>query len=103
MKLSVTGRHVDVTPDIHQLIEQKLEKLDRLLHDNAISAQVVLTKTHRLCQAEVVLHARGDHMLHGESEGQEWVQAIGSAMDKVDTQAHTLKGKWDKRHRQDAS
>lgn len=101
MKKTVTGRHVEITPAIHEIIDQKLEKLDRLLNDNAISVQVVLSQAHRQCLAEVVLHVRGDHMLHGESEGEQWLPAIGGAVDKVNQQAHTLKGKWDKRHRQD--
>ena len=97
MKISVTGRHVEVTPDIRQTIDQKLSKLDRLLNDNAVSAQIVLSRGHHhQCVAEVVLHARGDHILHGEDEAPQWTQAIGGAVDKVNQQAHTLKGKWGK-------
>ena len=102
MKTSVTGRHVEVTPDIRRIIDQKLSKLERLLNDNAVSAQVVLSQSHHQHIAEVVLHVRGDHILHGEDEGAQWSQAIGGAVDKVNQQAHTLKGKWGSRHRPDS-
>ena len=101
MESHVTGRHVEITPEVRQLIAQKLAKIERLLNDNAVSVQVVLTQEHQQCCAEVVLHARGDHMLHGEGEGAAWSQAVGNAVEKVNQQAHTLKGKLDKRHRSD--
>ena len=101
MKSSVTGRHIDVTPALRDVIAQNLAKLERLLNDNAISVQVVLTQAHRRYCAEVVLHVRGDHMLHGDDEGESWSQAIGGAVEKVSQQAYTLRSKWDKRRRSD--
>ena len=99
MKTTVTGRHVDVTSELRELVERKLERLERLLNDSAVSAQVILSREHAACTAEVVLHARGDHMLHGEGEGPTWARAVVIAVDKVDQQAHTLKGKWETRRR----
>lgn len=102
MKNAVTGRHVEITPEIRRIIARKQARLERFLHDNAVSIQFVLTQTHRRCCAEVVLHVRGDHVLHGDDEGERWDQAIGGAVDKVRRQARTLKGRWETRHRQDA-
>ncbi len=102
MKSTVTGRHVEITTEIRGIITQKLARIERLLHDNAVSIQFVLTRTRGRCGAEVVLHVRGDHMLHGEDEGGGWEQAIGGAIDKVHQQAHTLKSRWETRHRNNA-
>ena len=99
MKTTVTGRHVEITPELRALILRKLEKIKRILNDSAVSAQVILSREHAACTAEVVLHARGDHMLHGEGESSTWARAVGIAVDKVDQQAHTLKGKWETRRR----
>ena len=99
MKTHVTGRQVEITPDLRATITRKLAKVERILNDSAVSAQVVLTQARHTCCAEVVVHARGDHMLHGEDEGPTWRQAIGGAVDKIDQQAHTLKSKWDGRRR----
>ena len=103
MKTSVKGRQVQVTPELRAQIERKLEKLDRILSESAVSVQVILGQERRDCTAEVVLHARGDHVLHGDGEGSTWAQAVGVAIDKVDQQAHTLKGKWEARHRRSAT
>lgn len=99
MKTTVTGRHVEIPSELRELILRKLEKLERILNDSAVSAQVILSREHDSCTAEVVLHARGDHMLHGEGESPTWARAVGIAVDKVDQQAHTLKGKWEARRR----
>ena len=99
MKTSIKGRHTQVTPELHAQIERKLEKVEHLLNDSAVSVQVMLDQEGLDFTAEVVLHARGDHMLHGDGHGATWIQAVGVAVDKVDHQAHTLKGKWEARHR----
>ena len=99
MKTTLTGRHVEVTPELSELIHRKLEKLERILNDSAVSAQVIVSREHDTCSAEIVLHARGDHMLRGEGESPTWARAVGIAVDKVDQQAHTLKGKWETRRR----
>ena len=99
MKTTVTGRQVEISSELHELILKKLEPLERRLADSAVSAQIVLSRAHRDCRAEVVLHARGDHILHGEGEGPTWAQAVRGAVDKVDQQASTLKGKWQGRRR----
>lgn len=99
MKCIVTGRHVEITPVLRQLINRKVQKLERLLNDSAVSAQVVLGLEKYRRMAELVLHVRGDHVLHGVGEGTTWSAAVGAAAVKVSQQAHTLKGKWDKRRR----
>ncbi len=93
MKTTVTGRHVEVTEELRELIARKLDKLERLLHDSAVSAQVILSQQHDTCTAEIVLHARGDHVLRGEGDSTTWPRAVGVAAYKGDHQAHTLKGK----------
>ena len=90
---------MQVTPELHAQIERKLEKVERLLSDSGVSVQVILDQEGLDFTAEVVLHARGDHMLHGDGHAATWIQAVAMAVDKVDHQAHTLKGKWEARHR----
>ena len=99
MTSTVSSRHVDVTPAIRQIINQKLAKIERLLQDNAVSAQVVLSQQRHRCHAEMTVHVRGDHFLHGEDEGGQWSLAIGGAVDKVQQQAHALKTRWERRRR----
>lgn len=99
MMNTVTSRHVDISPAIRLIIDQKLGKLERLLQENAVSAQVVLSQERHRCRAEMTVHVRGDHFLHGEDEGGQWSQAIGGAVDKVQHQAQALKTRWERRRR----
>jgi ribosomal subunit interface protein len=99
MTSNVSSRHVDITPALRQMVDQKLAKLERLLQENALSANVVLSQERHRCRAEMTVHVRGDHFLHGEDEGGQWSLAIGGAVDKVQQQAHALKTRWERRRR----
>ena len=102
MRLDITGRHVEVTAPLRQLIDKRLARLGRLLNDSVISAQVILTREKYRHRAEVVIHARGDHMLRGLGEGNAWPISLRQASEKIEQQAHKLKTKWTKRKKQAA-
>ena len=99
MRVEVTGRHVTITPSHRQLIARRLTKLERLLNDSAISAQVILSREKYRLRAEIIVHVRGDHMLRGQGEGTSWPVAVRDAVAKIEQQAQTLKGKWGDRRR----
>ena len=97
---NITGRHVEITPPLHRLVDQALAKLERILNDRAVSATVTLTKEKYRHIAEIILHARGDHTLTGVGQGNTWPLAVRQAQKKVEQQAQKLKSKWtDGRHR----
>ena len=81
------------------MIAQKLAKLERLLKDDIVSLEVALKRGGPRLSAEVLMHARGDHRMHGLVEAESWTQAVGGAVEKVARQAHTLKSKWDQHRR----
>ena len=99
MRLSLTGRQIDVSPAIRQVVARRLERLERVFNDTLVSAQVVLFKERHTHQVELIVHARGDHMLQAIGGGATWSVAIGEAADKVSHQAAKLKGKWKTRKR----
>ena len=103
MRLDITGRHVDITPPLRQLIDKRLAKLGRLLNDSVISAQVILTKEKYRHRSEIILHARGDHMMRGLGEGTAWPVSLSEAAAKIEQQAQKLKSKWDSRRRRGAT
>ena len=102
MRLDITGRHVEIGASLRQLIHRRLAKLERLLNDNAISAQIILTKEKYRHRTEILIHARGDHMLRGLGEGAAWPVSLRDAAAKIEQQAQTLKGKWRERKRRGA-
>lgn len=103
MRLVLTGRHVDITPGIRRLVEGKIARLERLLGDSIISAQITLTREKERHVAEVALHVRGDHMLNCSTAGVTWSSALARAVEKVQSQAKKVKGKWADRKRQGAA
>jgi putative sigma-54 modulation protein len=99
MRLELTGRHLDITPPLRNLIERKLGKIERLLRDSAVSAQVVCSIEKYRHEIEMTIHARGDHMLHGLGQGSTWQAAAKAAVAKIEKQAQRVKTKWTTRKR----
>jgi putative sigma-54 modulation protein len=99
MRLELTGRHVDITPMLRRAVDAKLARLTRMLNDNAVSAQVVLTRERRERRADVTLHARGEKFLHGVGASGSWEASMSQAIDKIAQQAQKIKGKWQERKR----
>ncbi|MFL6280023.1 MAG: ribosome hibernation-promoting factor, HPF/YfiA family [Vicinamibacterales bacterium] len=102
MRLDITGRHVEITAPVRQLITKRLSRLERLLNDAAVSAIITLTKEKYRLRTEIAVHTKGDHVLRGNGEGNAWPISIRQATEKIEQQAQTLKGKWDGRKRKAA-
>jgi ribosomal subunit interface protein len=99
MRLLLTGRHVTITPNLRRLVETRLAKLERRFGETLMSAQVVLSREKNHVAAEVVVHARQDHILTGIGTTAAWGTALSAAVRKVLQQAETIKGKWQQRKR----
>ena len=91
MRLELRGHHVDVTPGLRRIVEQKLSKLERLLNDRAVSAQAILTVEKHRHVADITLHARGERFLHGLGESGSWETSLTQAITKISRQAQKLK------------
>lgn len=102
MRLELTGRHVDITPAVRRVVDGKLARLERLLNDSAVSAQVVLSREKYGNRADVTLHARGEKFLHGVGKGVSLQVSMGQAIEKIVQQAQKVKGKWQERKRRGA-
>jgi ribosome hibernation promoting factor len=99
MRLVLTGRNVDISPALRKLVNRRVAKLDRMFGEALVSAQIVLTQEKYRRIAELVVHTRGDHMLHGAGDRASWEQSLGAAIEKVIRQGETVKGKWQERNR----
>jgi ribosome hibernation promoting factor len=99
MRLDITGRHMEITAPVRQLITKRVSRLERLLNDAAVSALITLSKEKYRLHTEIVVHTKGDHVLRGAGEGNAWTISIRQASEKIEQQAQTLKGKWDGRKR----
>jgi ribosomal subunit interface protein len=99
MRLELTGRHVTITDGMRRIVDGKLARLERMLNDSAVSAQVLFKKEKIGVCADVTLHARGEKFLHGAGKAANWQGAVKTAVDKLAHQAEKLKGKYEARKR----
>jgi ribosome hibernation promoting factor len=102
MRLELTGRHVEITPELRALVDKRLAKLDRLLTGGIVSVQAVLTLEKYRHQSEFTVHTRGDRFLHGLGNTGAWESSITAALDKITQQLAKVKGKWQERKRRAA-
>jgi putative sigma-54 modulation protein len=99
MRLDITGRHFTVTAATRTFAEQRLAHTVRLVNNSALSAHIALTKERGRIRAEIDLHVKRDHFLHGEGTGPDAQAAIGVAAERIERQVEKLKGKWSGRRR----
>jgi putative sigma-54 modulation protein len=102
MRLDITGRHFAVTAATRRFAEQRLAHSVRFLNNSALSAHVGLTKERGRVRAEIALHVKYDHFLHGAGTGPDAETAIGAAAERIERQIDKLKGKWSGRRRRGA-
>jgi putative sigma-54 modulation protein len=103
MRAALTGRQIDITPGLRQLVTRRLTRLERLLNHHIVSAHVVLHQEKFRLHSEVTLHMRGEHVLQGRAAADTWAASLTTAVSKVEQQASTVKGKWEARKRRAAS
>jgi ribosome hibernation promoting factor len=99
MRLSLTGRHLEITPALRRLVSTRVGKLERVLNDGAVSAQVVLAREKHRHLTEITLHARGEQFLHAVGDAGNWEASLTTATDKLAHQVEKLKGRRQERKR----
>lgn len=91
MNLSITGRHLEVTPAIREYVINKMARVSRHF-DNVIDTQVILSIERLNHTAEVTMHLRGKD-IHCEAVDENLYAAIDLLADKIDRQVIKYKSK----------
>lgn len=99
MKLMLTGRGTDITPPLRQSVVRRLSRLERLVGDSVLSAQVVLKADKFRLVTEITLHMRGGNLLSGVGGATTWALSIKDASERIEQQAQRVKDKWTSRKR----
>ena len=84
MNLSISGRHMAVTPSIRSYVEGKLSRIRRHF-DHVIDVSVILTVDHLARKAEVSCHVAGKEIFV-KSGDPDLYAAIDAVADKLDRQ-----------------
>lgn len=91
MNLSITGRHLEVTPAINEYVKTKMGRVARHF-DNVIDTQVMLSVERLKHTAEVTMRLPGKD-LHCEASDENLYAAIDLLADKIDRQVIKYKDK----------
>ena len=100
MRLALTGRGVDITPDLRKLVGRKLARLERVVNDKGVSGQVELRLEKFRRVTELHVHVRGGHLFQATAAATTWEISLAEAADKIVQQVQKLKGKWQERKRE---
>src|ERR1700722_11071565 len=95
MKVTWTGRQVDLSPAQSQKLTAEFEKVGKML-DNGMGeagAHVVLSHERHLNNVEITVPYH-NHELIGEGSDTDLFSAIHAAVGKLEKQALRVRGKW---------
>lgn len=84
MNISITGRHLRLTPAIRSYVEEKVQKAQRYFN-HITRTQVVLSVEKLTHQAEIIVHAP-KQMFRALAQGGDLYAAVDLASDKIDAQ-----------------
>src|SRR3546814_5460885 len=91
MNLSISGRHLEVTPAIHEYVMIKMARVARHF-DNIIDTQVMLSVGRLKHSAEITMRLRGKD-IHCEATDENLYSAIDLLADQIDRQVIKYKSK----------
>jgi len=97
MKITMTGRHVDLDEDLRQYATEKLTRLKKY-SNNIITVRAVLGQNRETYHAELILHA-DHHRFFGEAELPDAWASIDLAVEKVERQLSRFKKKIQRKHK----
>lgn len=85
MRLSVTGRHIEITDAMKQYAEDKAGRLTRF-YDRIEVIDVVVDHESTQCRVEMVAHADHKHTFVGQVDASDYYEAINLVVDKLERQ-----------------
>ncbi|HIJ74089.1 MAG TPA: ribosome-associated translation inhibitor RaiA [Candidatus Hydrogenedentes bacterium] len=89
MRVTITGRHMDMTDALKAYVENGLEKV-RGHFDRVIDASVVLSVEKHRHVAEINLHANGIR-IHGKESSPDMYASVDAVLEKLDKQVRRFK------------
>jgi putative sigma-54 modulation protein len=98
MSFELTGRNVDLTPQVEKRIKKLMTKLDQLL-DGSANTHIILSAEKHRHRAEILVTWH-NHSLTGVAETSELYTSVTQAIEKIHRQVLKQKEKFATRRRQ---
>lgn len=94
MKLTVSGRNLEVTPALRTYAEKKVGKLERFLNAHSEPVAAVLMRTERENQiVELTLTSQG-LLARAEGRTPDMYASVDEAVEKIERQIHKARNRW---------
>lgn len=95
MKINLAGRHMDISPALHQRVDKKLKKLDKYFGPNT-EAHVIMhvEKNRHVMETTIVFDGI---TFRGEESSSNMFKSIDSVVKKIDRQIRHHRSKLEKR------
>lgn len=102
MKLTISGRQMELTQAIKENVESKLSRLDKYISpDTDVKVTVSARKGRQ--KIEVTISPKNGHVIRAEESQENLYPAIDLVVDKLKIQLRKYKGKMQKRHQESQS
>ena len=95
MKVTYTGRHIELSPPQAQKVEEEFRKIGKLLDNGRgeAEAHVVLSHERHLNNVEVTVPYH-NHELIGQASDTDLFTALRQAVERLEAQAIKVRAKW---------
>ena len=93
MIVTISGRHMDVTPALKQYSEQKAGKLSKYF-DRIQEIEVILDASKDSTRVEMIVNAEHKHMFIAHHDHDDAYAGIDGCVDKLERQLSDLKDKY---------
>ncbi len=97
MKLTLTGRHFEVTPHLRKHVEEKVNRLEKF-YEHILEGEIVLFKDHVSDIAEGRIHL-GHTVITARGEATDMYEAVSALAEKMQIQLQRYEGKLRNRRR----
>ena len=99
MSTEITGRNFEVTPDIRELLERKLSKIEERLFDDVIDVRVVLDQQKYRYICEILMVGKDHDVKVIQESDQSMQDAVNAAIDHAKRQAQKHRERITDHHR----
>ncbi len=104
MNMNIKGRHMAVTPPIHDYAEEKIGRTSKILDQDTMTVEVELyveknPSIENNQVAEVTVWTKRGRVIRAKEASTDMYAAIDLVSDKLERQFRKYKGKMDDRHR----
>lgn len=100
MKITIIGRQVEVTDELKQLFDKKLQKFDKFFRDDAV-AYITLKREHNFEILELTISSGGT-LYRSEEKNSTFNNALDESIEAIERQIRKNKTRLEKRLREGA-